>query len=57
MPPGTVDQGAKMVAALGSIIDAKAPADIERIVDTLPDPAGYFYRFSASNTLLGGRRG
>jgi F420-non-reducing hydrogenase small subunit len=57
MPPGTADQGAKMVAALGSIIDAKAPADIERIVDTLPDPAGYFYRFSASSTLLGGRRG
>jgi F420-non-reducing hydrogenase small subunit len=53
LPPDVQDQGAKMIAALASVIDATEPPDIERVVSTLPDPVGYFYRFSASHSLLG----
>jgi len=56
LPPGILDQGAKMIASLGSVIDAREPDDIKKIVDTLPDPAGYFYRFSMSTSLLQRRR-
>jgi F420-non-reducing hydrogenase small subunit len=52
LPTAVKDQGAKMIAAVGSIIDAKEPEEIARVVATLPDQAGYFYRFSASHSLL-----
>jgi F420-non-reducing hydrogenase small subunit len=57
LPPDIHDQGAKMIAALGSVLAAKDPVEIARIVETLPDPAGYLYRFSASKSLLGRRKG
>jgi F420-non-reducing hydrogenase small subunit len=56
LPADIHDQGAKMIAGVGSIIDSKDPAEIKRIVATLPDPAGYFYRFSASTALLQRRK-
>ncbi|MBU0512059.1 MAG: oxidoreductase [Chloroflexi bacterium] len=57
---GVEDQGAKMLSAIGSIIGAGAAgmdeADIERdiqaVVDTIADPAGTFYRFGMSNSML-----
>lgn len=49
---GVVDGGAKLIAALGSVLDAEAPEDIDAILDTLPDPAGYFYRFSLPGSLM-----
>ncbi len=51
-PPNVVDQGAKMVSALGSVIDAVDPAEIERILDQIPDPLGTFYRFSLAHSIL-----
>lgn len=48
----TVDQGAKMIAALGSIIDSEDEDEISRIVDDIVDPAGTFYRFSLPVSLL-----
>ena len=43
--PDVVDQGAKFLSAVGSIIDSKDPEEIEQIIDGLPDFAGFAYRF------------
>jgi len=49
---GVVDYGARLIGAFGSVIDAREPAEIEKILDTLPDPAGQFYRFNLAQSLL-----
>ncbi len=56
LPPGITDQGAKMIAAVASVIDAREPEDIRKIVATLPDQAGYYYRFSMSQSMLGRKK-
>jgi len=52
---GVIDYGARLIASFASVIDANEPDEIEKVLDTLPDPAGQFYRFSLANSLL--RRG
>ncbi|MCL4249860.1 MAG: oxidoreductase [Anaerolineae bacterium] len=47
-----VDGGARMISAIGSVIDAKTPEEIDAVLDTLPDPAGYFYRFGLAHSML-----
>lgn len=44
-PPGVTDQGARMLSALASVIDAREPAQIEAVLDGLDDPLGTLYRF------------
>jgi len=51
-PPGVVDQGAKIVSALGSVIDSTDPEEVKRIMDQIPNPAGLFYRFSLPHSIL-----
>jgi len=51
-PPGVADQGAKMLSALASVIDSNDPEEIERIIGDILDPAGTFYRFGLSKSLL-----
>jgi F420-non-reducing hydrogenase small subunit len=51
-PPNVTDQGAKMVSALSSIIDAQDPQEIESILDQIADPMGTFYRFSLAHSIL-----
>jgi F420-non-reducing hydrogenase small subunit len=51
-PPNQLDQGAKMVSALSSIIDAHEPEEIETILDQIADPIGTFYRFSLPHSIL-----
>ena len=59
-PPGVYDQGAKMLSAIASVIAAGEPSqpeeeierDIQAVIDTIPDPAGTFYRFSMAHSLL-----
>ena len=64
-PQGVSDQGAALVAALGSMMDpgeADGPDGREiqrrvgRFMDGIPDLAGSCYRFSLAASLLGGRR-
>jgi F420-non-reducing hydrogenase small subunit len=52
IPLNVRDQGAKMVSALASVIDTNDPAEAERIIAQVPDPAGTFYRFSLAESLL-----
>ena len=50
--PGVTDQGAKLLSAVSSIIDSRDPAEIDRILDGLPDFLGYAYRFALPASLL-----
>ena len=43
--PEAIDQGASALSAIASIIDSNDPEEIQKIIDQILDPAGYFYRF------------
>lgn len=49
------DQGAKFLSALASIIDSNNERELKKIVDSIPDPAGLFYRYSLASSILRGR--
>ena len=57
---GVEDQGAKMLTAVASVLDVGHLGDDEKeleqqlnaVMDTIVDPAGTFYRFSMSHSLL-----
>jgi len=51
-PPDVPDPGAKMMSAIGTMIDSNEPDEIQKIVDQIDDPAGTFYRFSLPGSLL-----
>jgi F420-non-reducing hydrogenase small subunit len=57
-PTGNVkDQGAKFLSALASIIDSNNERELKKIVDSIPDPAGLFYRYSLASSILKGKVG
>ncbi|HXF85640.1 MAG TPA: hypothetical protein VNK49_09640 [Anaerolineales bacterium] len=49
---GVMDYGARLMTAFASVIDAKEPEEIERILDGIPDPVGQIYRFGLAGSLL-----
>ncbi|MDI6711580.1 MAG: oxidoreductase [Thermoanaerobacterales bacterium] len=51
-PDGVVDQGAKFISALASIVDADTPEEIDKIISEIADPAGTFYRYGLPGSLL-----
>jgi F420-non-reducing hydrogenase small subunit len=52
-PPITSpDPGAKMMSAIGTMIDSNDEEEILKIIDTIDDPAGTFYRFSLPGSIL-----
>ncbi len=51
-PPGVIDQGAKLLSAIASVIDADSEEEIEKIIDEIPDPLGTFYRFGMAHSIL-----
>jgi len=52
-----IDYGARLMAALASVIDSNDPQEIEKIIqDGIPDPVGTFYRFSLAHSLLRRKR-
>jgi len=55
-PPGVIDQGAKMLSAVASIYDVKDEAEIKQMVEEVVDPAGTFYRFAMSSSMLNRKR-
>jgi F420-non-reducing hydrogenase small subunit len=54
--PGVKDQGAKMLSAIASIYDVKSDEDVNRMVEEVVDPAGTFYRFVMSESMLNRKR-
>ncbi|MCP2605898.1 hypothetical protein NLC28_02880, partial [Candidatus Aminicenantes bacterium AC-335-O07] len=51
-----IDQGAKFLSVLASIIDVNDEKEIEKVMDTIVDPAGTFYRFSLPSSLMRRKR-
>ncbi len=51
-PDGVVDQGAKILSAIASIIEWSDEREIERIIGAIVDPLGTFYRFSLPSSVL-----
>jgi len=52
---GVIDQGAKSLSFLSSVIDSKDLEELERIAGSIPDPVGLFYRYSLAVSVLKGR--
>jgi len=50
------DQGVKALSFLTGIIDSTEDKEIETIADSIPDPAGLFYRYSLAASILKGRK-
>ncbi|HEX9014103.1 MAG TPA: hypothetical protein VF813_11320, partial [Anaerolineaceae bacterium] len=53
---GVIDYGARLMTAFSSVIASNDPAEINQILDGIPDPAGQFYRFNLAKSLLRGSR-
>ncbi|MCD4673269.1 MAG: hypothetical protein K8R77_11455 [Anaerolineaceae bacterium] len=51
-PEGVVDQGSKLLSAIAALIDTDNPAELQKIMDTIVDPVGTFYRFSLADSIL-----
>jgi F420-non-reducing hydrogenase small subunit len=49
---GVLDQGARMMSAIASVVGGNDAPEIRRIMDDIADPAGTFYRFSLPSSLL-----
>ncbi len=62
-PEGVSDQGARMVSALGSILDVgdikgkseeEIAARVESLLDAIPDYIGTFYKYGLPGSIIGG---
>ena len=51
-PPNIIDQGAALLSALASVVDADTEEEAARIVGAIVDPVGTFYRFGLPASLL-----
>jgi F420-non-reducing hydrogenase small subunit len=51
-PPNVSDQGAALLSAVASVVDADTEEEAARIVGQIVDPAGTFYRFGLPASLL-----
>ncbi len=51
-PDGVVDMGAKAISAIASVIDAKEEAEVQRIIDQIPDSLRSFNRFGIPASLI-----
>ena len=51
-PPQVKDQGAKFISAVASIVESRDPAEMQRVLDEIPDIMGYAYRFGLPASTL-----
>ena len=51
-PEGVLDQGAKLISVLGSVIDSTDPVEIEKVCATVHDPLGTAYRYGLASSIL-----
>ncbi|MGB9716020.1 MAG: oxidoreductase [Thermodesulfovibrionales bacterium] len=49
------DQGAKLISAIASMIYSNNERGLKKVVDSIPDPAGLFYRYSLASSILEGK--
>lgn len=53
-PPGVIDQGAKLLSVVASMIDANEEEEIEKILSDIKDTIGTFYQFTLPKSILKG---
>jgi len=51
-PAGVEDQGTKLLSAIASIIDAQTPEDVQRVMDSIVDPVGTYFRFNLADSII-----
>jgi len=51
------DHGAAAMSAIASLVDADTEEEVDRILDGIPDPAGTFYRYGMSHSVMYAKRG
>jgi F420-non-reducing hydrogenase small subunit len=51
-PEGVEDQGAKLLSAIAAVIDAETDEDVERVMNSIVDPLGTYYRFNLSASIM-----
>jgi F420-non-reducing hydrogenase small subunit len=51
-PEGVEDQGAKLLSAIAAIADVETAEDVQRVMDSIADPVGTYYRFGLSDSIL-----
>jgi F420-non-reducing hydrogenase small subunit len=51
-PEGVEDQGAKLLSAIAAIADVETADDVQRLMDSIVDPVGTYYRFGLSESIL-----
>jgi F420-non-reducing hydrogenase small subunit len=51
-PANVLDQGAKALSAITSVIESKDEAEIQKIIDEVPDPLRSFNRFGIPSALI-----
>ena len=51
-PPNVIDQGAALLSAVSSVVEADTEGEASRIVGQIVDPVGTFYRFGLPGSLL-----
>jgi len=51
-PDGVVDQGAALLSAVVAGFEGESDAAIKKVLDTIVDPVGTFYRFSLAGSFL-----
>lgn len=54
--PNVIDQGAALLSAVASVVDADTEEEAARIVSEIVDPVGTFYRFGLPASLLHRRK-
>jgi F420-non-reducing hydrogenase small subunit len=47
------DSGGKALCSIASVVAGSDPAEIDRAIDGIPDPVGWFYRYSLAASFLG----
>jgi F420-non-reducing hydrogenase small subunit len=52
-PNGVVDQGSALLSAVVAGFKGQSDAEIRKVLGTIVDPVGTFYRFSLAASLLG----
>lgn len=50
--PDVIDPGAKMMWSVATMVNADNSEEIDKILEKVIDPAGYFYRFSLPASIL-----
>ena len=49
---GVIDQGAKLISAIGALVDTEDPQKLQEILSAVIDPVGIGYRFGLADSMM-----